>query len=174
MDIIIGLGNPGLPYKHTRHNAGFMVMDALARKLGLKWKNNVKIKAEEAKGHDIILIKPLTFMNDSGPAAAAALSYYKLTPAELTVIHDDLDIELGKFKISADRGSAGHKGVQSIISRLKTKNFKRFRIGIKTPALEKIPVDKFVLKKFGKEEMKIIKEVIVREILPRSPEITPI
>jgi len=160
MNIIVGLGNPGEQYQSTRHNAGFMAVDALAKKLDLKWKNNKKFKADVAKGDNIILIKPLTFMNESGSSVAPILAYYKISPEKLTVIHDDLDIELGKYKISVDSRSAGHNGVQSIIDRLKTKNFKRLRIGIKTLALEKIPADKFVLQKFKPEELKIVYSII--------------
>ncbi len=162
MQIIAGLGNPGEKYKITRHNVGFMAIDALAEELGLRWKNSKKFKADVAKDDNIILIKPLTFMNDSGSAVSAALAYYKITPDKLTIIHDDLDIELGKYKISVDSRSAGHNGVQSIIDRLKTKNFKRIRIGIKTAELIKIPADKFVLQKFKPEEKKIIKNIIIQ------------
>ncbi|MFA5359749.1 MAG: aminoacyl-tRNA hydrolase [Patescibacteria group bacterium] len=170
MNIIVGLGNPGEQYQSTRHNVGFMAVDALAKKLDLKWKNNKKFKADIAKGDDVILVKPLTFMNESGSAVVLTLAYYKLSPENLTVIHDDLDIELGKSKISVDSRSAGHNGVQSIIDRLNTKNFKRLRIGIKTSSLEKIPADlarqngveaaKFVLQKFKPEEKKIINSII--------------
>lgn len=170
MKIIVGLGNPGVEYERTRHNAGFMAVNALAEQLGLTWAANKKFKAETAEGSGLILIKPQDFMNNSGNGVAAVLSYYKLLPKKLgilktanadlseilTVIHDDLDIELGKYKISVDSRSAGHNGAQSIIDRLKTKNFKRIRIGIKTPALEKIPADKFVLQKFNDEEEKKI------------------
>jgi len=164
MKIIIGLGNPGKQYDNTRHNLGFMVLDALAKELDLKWQANKKFQSEVAKGVDQILVKPQTFMNNSGQAVAAILSYYKLTPADLTVIHDDLDIELGKYKTSIDSRSAGHRGVESIIDHLKTKDFKRIRIGIKTPVLEKIPVDKFVMQKFNKVEKKIINPIITKVI----------
>lgn len=185
MRIIVGLGNPGEQYKNTRHSAGFMAVDALALKLGLKWEINKKFKAETADGFGLILIKPQTFMNNSGFSAAAILSYYKLWPKKLgllktanadlskilTVIHDDLDIEFGKYKISADSRSAGHKGVASVINRLKTKNFRRLRIGIKTSGLKKIPTDKFVLQKFNNEEKNIINRLlakIVAEIIDKS------
>ena len=174
MRIIIGLGNPGEQYKNTRHNLGFMAVDALTIKLGLNWENNKKFKAELAKNDSVILVKPQDFMNNSGQAVASVLSYYKLLPKKLgliktanadlseilTVIHDDLDIELGKFKVSIDSRSAGHRGVESIISHLKTKNFKRIRIGIKTPTLENIPADKFVLIKFNDEELKMIYTIV--------------
>jgi len=184
MQIIVGLGNPGEQYEYTRHNAGFMALNVLAERLGLVWKTNKKFKAETAEGQNLILVKPLDFMNNSGLPVSAVLSYYKLLPKKLgilktknadlseilTVIHDDLDIELGKYKISLDSRSAGHRGVQSIIDQLKTKNFQRIRIGIKTPPLEKIPANlarrneveaaKFVLQKFNKEEEKTINQLI--------------
>ena len=178
MSIVIGLGNPGEQYKKTRHNAGFMAINALAKELNLTWVANKKFKAETASGSGFILIKPQDFMNNSGFSATAVLNYYKLLPKKLgilrtanadlskilTVIHDDLDIELGKYKISVDSRSAGHRGVESIIDQLKTKNFKRIRIGIRTVALEKIPTEKFVLQKFtGEEEKKII--TLIKEII---------
>ena len=117
-------------------------------------------------------------MNNSGDAVAAVLSYYKLLPKKLgliktanadlseilTVIHDDLDIELGKYKVSVNSRSAGHKGVQSIIDRLKTQNYKRLRIGIRAPGMEKIPADKFVMQKFNSEEKNIINRLILKII----------
>jgi peptidyl-tRNA hydrolase, PTH1 family len=178
MNIIIGLGNPGEKYDNTRHNVGFIAIDALAEKLGLTWETSAKLKAEIAKAPGLILVKPQTFMNNSGYCVMAVMSYFKLLPkklgvlkvkgvnlsATLTVIHDDLDIELGKYKISVDSRSAGHQGVESIIKHLKTKNFKRLRIGIQTPARENIPADKFVLQKFNDEEKKIIDSVILASL----------
>jgi PTH1 family peptidyl-tRNA hydrolase len=160
MHIIVGLGNPGKQYENTRHNAGFMAVEALAKELGLKWKNNKKFKADLSQGDDVILIKPLTFMNDSGSGVALALAYYKLSPEKLTVIHDDLDLELGKYKISLDSTSAGHKGVQSIIDQLKTKNFKRIRIGIKPSQATPMPAEKYVLQKFNESELAVINQII--------------
>lgn len=158
MNIIIGLGNPGKKYENTRHNVGFMTVDALAKKYNAAWKFNKKFNAEICEAENAILVKPQTFMNNSGQAAQAIMSFYELNA--LTVIHDDLDIELGKYKISTNSRSAGHNGVQSIINHLKTKNFKRIRIGIKTELLKNIPSEKFVLQRFGKEEMEIIKKLI--------------
>jgi PTH1 family peptidyl-tRNA hydrolase len=178
MKIIVGLGNPGEKYKSTRHNAGFMAVDALASQLGLSWQKNKKFNAEIAKDSDIILIKPLSYMNNSGQAVQAILSYYKLLPKKLglikeknsdlseilTVIHDDIDIELGKHKISVDSRSAGHNGVQSIINHLKTKNFKRIRIGIRTELINKIPADKYVLQNFREEELSVVNRLIPKII----------
>ncbi|MFH1232933.1 MAG: aminoacyl-tRNA hydrolase [Patescibacteria group bacterium] len=165
--IIVGLGNPDEQYKKTRHNAGWLAIDALANKLDLTWQNNKKFSAEIAKNNEIILVKPLTYMNNSGQSVQAVLSFYKLLPKKfnllinknsdlsqiLTVIHDDLDIDFGKYKISIDSRSAGHNGVESIIKNLKTKNFKRIRIGIKNLTITKIPAEKFVLQNFNQEEL---------------------
>lgn len=167
MKIIAGLGNPEKKYELTRHNAGFMAVDVLAKELGESWKKEKKFNTEIIKTGDIILAKPLTYMNLSGEAVQKILSYYKLNVKDLIVIHDDIDIALGKYKISADSRSAGHNGVQSIIDALGTKNFKRIRVGIKTEKKEKIPVDKFVLQKFKKEELEIINQItkkIINEI----------
>lgn len=174
MRIVIGLGNPSEKYKLTRHNAGFMAVDAIAARHGSVWQYNKKFKAEICNIENAILVKPQSFMNNSGQAVQAILSYYKLLPKKfgiikaknsdlsniLTVIHDDIDIELGKYKISIGSRSAGHKGVESIINYLKTKNFKRIRIGIKTEMADKILVDKFVLRKFSEEELKIVNNII--------------
>jgi len=178
MHIIIGLGNPGDKYKLTRHNAGFMALDYLAKKQGEAWQSNKKFNAEIIKSGDILLAKPQTFMNNSGQTAQAIMSFYKLLPRKLglltaknsdlseilTVIHDDIDIDLGKYKTAINSGSAGHKGINSIINQLKTKNFKRIRIGIRTKKVSQIPTDKFVLQKFSAEELQIINNLIKASI----------
>jgi PTH1 family peptidyl-tRNA hydrolase len=178
MKIIIGLGNPGEKYESTRHNAGFMAVDFLAKQLELVWATNKKFQTEICQTGNLLLAKPQTFMNKSGRSAQAILSYYKLLPKKfgllkeknsnlseiLTIIHDDLDIPFGQYKISIDSRSAGHNGVQSIINHLKTKNFKRIRIGIRTDMMQKIPADKFVLQKFSKEEIKIVNNTIEKII----------
>jgi PTH1 family peptidyl-tRNA hydrolase len=173
MKIIIGLGNPGKKYESTRHNIGFMVVDELARQYSLSWQEDKKNKAIIAKGSDYILVKPQTFMNDSGQTTASLLRYYHLLPrtifgtkkdsditAVLTVIHDELDLPLGKYKMASNSSSAGHNGVQSIIDHLKTKNFQRVRFGISTDARKNIPGDKFVLQRFSDDEIKYIEKVI--------------
>ena len=174
MKIIVGLGNPGEKYNNTRHNAGFMALDFFAEKKNLVWKFDKKFNINFIKHNDTFFIKPLTFMNNSGQAVALFMNYYKLLPKKiglirqknsdlsqiLTVIHDDLDIELGKYKISEDSRSAGHNGVQSIIDHLKTKNFRRIRIGIKNHKQEQMPVEKYVLQKFSEEEMGIVEGLI--------------
>jgi len=156
MRVIVGLGNPGTKYEKTRHNVGFMALDFLAEKLNapnfkMNKKFNAKISETKLGREKIILAKPQTFMNDSGEAVLKILSFYKVKPEGLTVIHDDLDIDAG-IKKSFDRGSAGHNGVTSIISFLKTQAFYRLRIGIGRPKN-----DNYVLEKFSKEEMEKMK-----------------
>jgi PTH1 family peptidyl-tRNA hydrolase len=174
MKIIVGLGNLGAEYENTRHNAGFMLVDKLAHDAGAVWQYNKRFKAEIAESRGVFFVKPQTFMNESGISVAAVLSYYKLLPRTLgilkakgadlsqilTVAHDDLDIEFGKYKISVDSRSAGHKGVQSIIDHLKTKNFQRIRLGIKPEDKSRIPTDKLVLMKFNAEEKEKINSLI--------------
>lgn len=182
MKIIVGLGNPEKQYEKTRHNAGFIAINAIAKQINLTWQNNKKFSAEIAKNNEITLVKPLTYMNNSGQAVQAVLSFYKLLPKKfnlltnkdsdlsqiLTVIHDDLDIDFGKYKISINSRSAGHNGIESIINNLKTKNFTRIRIGIKNSIPTKIPAEKFVLQNFNQEELtnlnKLITEIISEQL----------
>jgi peptidyl-tRNA hydrolase, PTH1 family len=174
MKIIVGLGNPGEKYKLTRHNVGWLAINELANQQGGVWKTNKKFNAEICDFGGMLLVKPLTFMNDSGKTVQAILSYYKLLPKTfgvvtkkasdltgiLTVIHDDLDLNLGTYKKSVDSRSAGHNGVQSIIDFLKTKNFNRIRIGINSEVRGQMPADKFVLQKFSGEELKVVNNQI--------------
>lgn len=166
MILIAGLGNPGERYKKTRHNVGFTAVDEFARKndfpdFKLSKKYNGLISEKTLGEEKIILVKPQTFMNDSGKAVSAIIKNYKLKNENLFAIHDDMDIAIGKIKIISDRGAAGHKGVESIIGALGTKNFTRFRVGIKPAKGEKpVKAEKIVLQKFNKEEEKIIKGAI--------------
>lgn len=168
MIIIVGLGNPGRKYKNTRHNLGFQVIDEFTREnnfpeFRLSKKFNALVSENVINGKKIIFAKPQTFMNNSGKSVKALFSFYK--PKELIIVHDDIDLPLGKIRISKNRGSAGHKGVESIIKEIGFKNFTRFRIGI-TPASAKASagkaknIEKYVLQKFNQEEEKIIKQVI--------------
>jgi PTH1 family peptidyl-tRNA hydrolase len=133
MKLIVGLGNPGEKYKDTRHNVGFMVADKLARELGSPealWKLEEQYKASLARAGDVILCKPQTFMNASGVAVRSVASYYKIKPADIWVIHDDLDLPLGKIRIRTGGGSAGHNGIESLLRELGSDAFVRFRLGI--------------------------------------------
>lgn len=178
MKLIIGLGNPGNNYTNTRHNAGFMALDAIQTNFSAQggstgggqfsaWNFNAKFNAEISEGiingEKIILAKPQTFMNESGKAVKAIIDYYKIGIENITVIHDDLDIPLGEYKMARDRSSAGHKGVQSIIDSLGTKDFTRIRIGIGIED-KKIPTEAFVLENFSKEEREIINVMIEKTL----------
>ena len=162
MKLIIGLGNPGKEYKKTRHNAGFLTIDKIISNIQYPISSS-KFNADISQGiiddEKIILAKPQTFMNNSGQAVRAVLDYYKIDPKDIIVIHDDLDIPLGEYKISKNKNSGGHKGVQSIIDHLGTKDFTRFRIGIMIEN-KKTPTEKFVLERFSKEEMEVVNGVI--------------
>jgi len=174
MKIIVGLGNPGEKYNNTRHNADFMAINKIAKEKNLEWKENKKFNALLIKDGDTIYLKPLTFMNNSGVSVRAVLDYYKILPKKLglitaknadltdalTVIHDDIDIEFGKIKESAGSRSAGHKGVESIIQHLKTKNFRRIRIGIKGDKPTQMATTDYVLARFSKEELTRMDEII--------------
>ena len=150
MKLIVGLGNPGKDYEKTRHNVGFMVVDALASGAGLSWKGG--FKGEVAKGNDILLLKPATFMNLSGESVIEALNFYKLdAKKDLWVVHDELDLSVGALRISLGAGSGGHNGIKSIIERLGHQDFARFRVGIGRPT-DMTPVDDYVLGPLSKDK----------------------
>ena len=136
MQIIVGLGNPGLKYKKTRHNIGFRVLDAIRKENDFpKFKSDKKLKAEITKGvlngKEVLLVKPQTFMNSSGLSVASLTTNYQIPTTNLIVVHDDFDLPLGEIKIVENSSSGGHHGVQSIIDTLKTQNFTRLKIGIR-------------------------------------------
>lgn len=169
MVLIVGLGNPGKKFQNTRHNIGFRVIDKIADHFQFSTFSfqsvfNARISHGEIANKKIVLAKPETFMNNSGKAVKKIIKGLKLKIKNLIVVHDDLDLPLGKIRISVNRGSAGHKGVESIIKELKTKNFVRFRIGIKSNLKLKVKIQNFVLSKFTKTEEKIIKESITKII----------
>ena len=164
MIIIIGLGNPGEQYKNTRHNVGFMAIDAFAEKnnfpeFKLQKKSEALASEHIIGGQKIILAKPQTFMNDSGKAVREITKPYTLNPKPLlVVVHDDIDLPVGKIKIIKERGSAGHKGVESIIKNIGNDGLIRFRIGI--GGQNDVKAKKIVLKNFSEEEQKTIEKTI--------------
>ena len=136
MKIIAGLGNPGAEYAHTKHNVGFMLVDMLAEKLGAaSWKEDFFSALTEVRigGEKIFLVKPLTYMNNSGEALGPMLSYYKLDVDDLVVVHDDMDIPAGMVRIRRKGSSGGHNGIKSIIAHVGSEDFARVRIGIGRP-----------------------------------------
>lgn len=177
MKLIVGLGNPGKKYERTRHNVGFLIVEALATALApegiSKWELSKKFNAEicgaTLKGKKIILAKPQTFMNESGVSVGLIGHFYKIPPADLIVVNDDKDLKLGDVRVQSDRSHAGHNGVRSIIEHLGTQNFVRVRVGVASENPKKMEdTSKFVLGKFGLFERSKVKEVIeksVQEIL---------
>lgn len=167
MKVIVGLGNPGDKYKDTRHNVGFDVLDKLAHELGsteLHWEFSKKHNAMTANVGEVVLVKPQTYMNDSGAAVASLVAFYKLTPADVWVIHDDLDLPMGKIRIRTGGGSAGHHGIDSVIQALKSDTFLRFRLGIGrgNEVKERRHVIDFVLSKFSRGEAGDLKHLVKR------------
>jgi PTH1 family peptidyl-tRNA hydrolase len=164
MKLIIGLGNPGNNHANTRHNAGFLCLDYLQKEWHCSvFRPDKKILAEVSEGtvgkHKVLLVKPMTFMNASGTAVSKLVHFYKLSPEDTIVIHDDLDIAPGTFKTTNSSRAAGHNGVSDIIEKLGTQDFHRFRLGIGRPAEVKgacMPSHDFVLQDFSPEELKTL------------------
>lgn len=158
--IIIGLGNPGEKYQRTRHNTGFMVLDLLSSS---SWKKNSRCQASicslKSKGKDIILAKPLTFMNKSGLSVSKLKNYYRINTLEnIWVVYDDLDLPLGKIRIRPQGRPGGHNGIASIIEQLGTDQFPHFRLGISNKQIFN-SID-YVLSKFNSKEKPIIQEAL--------------
>ena len=162
--LIVGLGNPGREYRENRHNIGFMLADRLAVKLGLRF-TRFQSKALVTDGlhadRKVILAKPQSFMNLSGQSVQGLLRFYKLPLTNLLVAHDDLDLPQGTIRIRPDGGSAGQKGMASIIERLGTDEFPRLRLGIGRPPGQMAPPD-YVLQDFSNFEMTVINETLGR------------
>ena len=133
--LVVGLGNPGREYARHRHNAGWMVVDELARRHGASWKGKFSGQLAEVRldGHRVALLKPETYMNESGRSVAAAARFYKLEPDAILVVHDEGDFDLGRLQARKGGGLAGHNGLSSIAQHLKTPEFMRLRIGVGRP-----------------------------------------
>lgn len=156
MKLIVGLGNPGAKYQKTRHNVGFRLVNQLADEFGLDWHDNKTLHAEVAsiKG-DLMLMKPQTFMNNAGSAVKAVIRKQGLKPADILVLYDDIDMELGKVRFKPSGSSGGHNGMQSVIEAVGSNEIARIKIGIGRS--NRIPPDKYVLNNFSAEELKQIK-----------------
>jgi len=162
MYLIVGLGNPGNRYQQTRHNIGFMVLDALAGRWGVE----IKQKSFDAlwnrgkvAGANVLLAMPQTYMNLSGNAVRSLQAYFKVDTGNVIVIHDDLDLPFGAMRLKAGGGDAGHKGLKSIVNCLGSADFTRVRMGIGKPA-DRTPVEDYVLQKFNPDESARLQEII--------------
>ena len=160
--LVAGLGNPGAEYQQTRHNIGFMVVDRLASDLGVTWDKSSKAEAAIAKSGDLILVKPLAFMNRSGFPVVAVAQFYKIEPAEMIIVFDDFALPLGRLRMRPDGGTGGHNGMESIIVQTGTDRIPRLRIGI-GGAPEKGTVD-HVLGRFFEEEQALVKATLDRAV----------
>jgi len=165
--LIVGLGNPGREYETTRHNVGFRWVDELARLQNLSFKNETKFHGLAARGQlhgrEMLLLKPQTFMNVSGRAVGALAQFYKIAPAEILVVHDDLDLPPGVARLKLGGGHGGHNGLKDIIAHLGTRDFWRLRLGIGHPG-ERAEVVNFVLNAPRKEERDLIEQAVQRAL----------
>lgn len=160
MKLIVGLGNPGMEYEKTKHNVGFMFIDNLATKLGVSIsKNKFDGEYQETKinGCKVILLKPMKFINLSGEVIKKYVEYYKIDISDILIISDDLDTEIGKYKFKANGSSGGHNGLKNIEYNLKTKEYKRFKIGISNN--KSIDAKDYVLSKINDDNMKIYDKI---------------
>jgi PTH1 family peptidyl-tRNA hydrolase len=160
--LIAGLGNPGLRYKSTRHSIGFMVLHRWAKLLDIR----LSSRAFQGKGgrarvreREIVLLCPQTYMNESGRSVRACVDFYRIEAEDILVVHDDIDLDLGRIKVVRNGGGGGHKGVLSIFQHLGTRAFDRVKVGVGRPRYDE-PIDEFVLSPFYKDEEEIVEKVI--------------
>ncbi|QEN15806.1 aminoacyl-tRNA hydrolase [Mycolicibacterium sp. ELW1] len=153
--LVVGLGNPGPQYAKTRHNLGFMVADVLAGRIGAQFKVHKRSGAEVVTGRlahrPVVLAKPRTYMNESGRQVGPLAKFYSVMPADIIVIHDELDIDFGRIRLKLGGGEGGHNGLRSVANSLGTKNFQRVRIGVGRPPGRKDPAA-YVLEPFTAAE----------------------
>lgn len=179
MKLLVGLGNPGEKYENTRHNLGFMALEQFLKDFestkNTNWDDNKKLKSdiamfewERGSGglEKVILAKPKTYMNNSGMAVQLIADYYKILPEDIWILHDEVDLQLGQLRIRNGGGSAGHRGIESLLSIFPQGNFWRFRMGIGRP--EESPdvkgIDTFVLGQFNHQEHAKIRELLVHTV----------
>lgn len=158
MKLIVGLGNPGKKYQFTKHNIGFMCLDHYSQDNNLTLKKDNKFNGEWLRIDDYILLKPHTFMNNSGESIRKIMDYFKIEIEDVLVIYDDLDLPLASLRLREQGGNGGHNGIKSIINHIGTQEFKRVRFGIdKNPLFE---TANYVLSEFSKSEMDVVKKTI--------------
>ncbi len=160
--LIVGLGNLGKAYEGTRHNIGFVVVDAFARKLSLTFKEKVKFKGLLAEGSSLVVLKPTTYMNLSGESVFSLSQYLKISPSKILVVVDDVDLPFGQIRLRINSGPGTHNGLKSIEEHLKTNRYARLRIGIGGD--RRRPLADFVLSRFSKEEEKELPEITEKAI----------
>lgn len=163
MRLLVGLGNPGQQYAATRHNIGWMALDRIAERHGLRFRTDRRFRADVVEsvvpqtGERLLLLKPITFMNLSGEAVRAAADYFRVEPAAILVVYDEMHLPLGMVRVRPGGSAAGHNGIKSIIAHLGTQDFPRVRIGVDPPAGDPIH---HVLSTFRKEEWPAVHEAL--------------
>lgn len=171
VQLIVGLGNPGAEYEQTRHNAGFWFVDELARAAGCSLRTEARFHAEVGRctlhGQDCRLQKPTTFMNRSGQSVAALAKFLRIPPAEILVVHDELDLPPGTVRLKRGGGHGGHNGLRDLIAHLGTQDFLRLRLGVGHPGDRDKVVD-YVLHRPSREERELIDTAMTRalEVMP--------
>lgn len=166
MKLIVGLGNPGKPYEHTRHNIGFDVIDALANKWNaplVQSKFNGMYSTVHHPDGKVMLVKPLTYMNLSGECIGPLMDYFDVDIEDIIVIYDDLDLDVGKLRLRQKGSAGGHNGIKSLIQHLGTQEFNRIRIGVSRPPAG-MKVADYVLSKFSKEDQPIVDDAIAKSV----------
>jgi len=157
--VVAGLGNPGLKYRNTRHNIGFALVEKLAGKLGAGWKTEARFEAQLAQvrlnGRPLLLVQPTTFMNASGRSLGAILRYYKLSAESLVVIYDDITLDLGRSKLSAQGSDGGHNGIKSLLEQVGS-GFLRYRVGVGAKPHKAMDLADFVLSTFTPDELSLL------------------
>ena len=170
MKLIVGLGNPGKQYEKTRHNTGFMAIDFYAAKNNLEFKSKFNgLYAEQIINNEkVLFLKPQTFMNNSGECVIKFVNYFNIDIEDILVIYDDVDFEVGTFRIRRNGTGGRHNGIKNVIQNLKTENIKRVRIGI---SKNEIPLMDYVLSKFSKEDMEKLESILptIAEIIYDFP-----
>ncbi len=163
MYLIAGLGNPGIKYRNTRHNVGFKVINLWAKSLGIRMSGRrfgSKNTRTTFQDKPMILLRPLTYMNQSGKSIKACVDFFHLRAGNILVIHDDIDLPVGKIRVVRDGSAGGHKGVLSIVHHLGTREFPRLKIGVGRPGYNGESVEDYVLSPFYHDEKGVIEEVI--------------
>ncbi len=161
--LIVGLGNPGAEYCQSRHNLGFMVIEAYAKANNLNFTERFESLVARFDKKGIILAKPMTYMNRSGISISAIIKNFGILPEDILVVHDDIDMNLGRIKLSKNGGSGGHRGIESIINALSTKEFVRLKIGVGRPKDSKeMAIKDYVLSTFEPETLSLLNEIIAR------------
>ena len=164
MKLIVGLGNPGAKYAHTRHNAGFMLVDKMAALLGAggeKKQGQALVRAANANGERLLLVKPQAYMNLSGDPLWELIRYYKGDVEDFIIIHDDLDLPLGRLRVKDSGGTGGHRGLKSITERLGSDQYDRLKIGIGRPPAP-LTAETYVLQAFAPDEAALLEQVLAK------------